>query len=126
MSLLLGKVLGNMSLRQTIRVAIPKLKFDDFLTQHFRESDEFLAHDPDEKCKPDDWVLIKELDESLSLKVKHALVKVVYKSGNIIDPLTGKKVIGMHYEEDIARQGELFGMKPLTKRELKDSDTHKH
>lgn len=117
----MAKVLGNNTIRQTIKVSVPKLKFDDFLKTHYRENDELLAHDPDEKCKPGDWVLVRELAKPLSLQVKHRLDRIVYHSGNIVDPLTGKKCVGLEYEEDITQIGTMFGLKPLPERDLKDS-----
>ncbi|KAI1286014.1 28S ribosomal protein S17, mitochondrial [Halotydeus destructor] len=116
MSFQLAKVLGNNYLRQTIKVAVPRLKFDEYLLQHFRENEELLAHDPQEQCKAGDWVLIRELQEPLSLQVKHKLEKIVYNSGNIIDPLTGKKCVGYEYEEDLEQYAKTFGKKPLLER----------
>ena len=116
MSLLIGKVQGAIRLRQTIKVAVPKLKFDDFLKMHFRENTEIMAHDPEEKCKPGDWVLIKELPSPLSIKVRHRLLKIVYENGNIFDPVTGKRVVGYDFEDDIRKSAEMFGWKPITER----------
>lgn len=116
MSLKLGKVFGGINLKQTIKVFVPHLKFDEFLSMHFRENDELLAHDAEEKAKPGDWVLIKELDEPLSLKVKHKMLRVVYENGNMIDPITGKKSAGVVFEEDNEQTAALLGIKPFHER----------
>jgi small subunit ribosomal protein S17 len=115
MSLLMGKCLGP-AMRKTVRVLIPRLKFDTFLNMHFRENDELLANDMNEKCKAGDWVLVRQLDEPLSLKVSHRVEKIVYESGNIIEPLTQKQSLGYELAEDADRQSMLFGLKPTTSR----------
>lgn len=116
MALSLAKVLGGVALKKTIRCKIPHLKFDDYLKWHFRENTELLAHDPDEKCKPGDWVLIKELPEPLSLKVKHQMIKIVYVEGDMRCPLTGKKTLGYDFLEDVDETTQMFGWKPLPER----------
>ena len=116
MALSLAKVMAGVTLKNTIRCAVPTLKYDDYLKAHFRESSELLAHDPDEKAKPGDWVLVKELPEPLSIKVKHRLFKVVYVEGNIVCPLTGKRSFGYEYMEDVDETTKMFGWKPLPQR----------
>ncbi|RWS29901.1 carrier protein-like protein [Leptotrombidium deliense] len=59
-------------MKQTIQVQVPKLSFDSFLKMHFRTNDLLLAHDEQEICKPNDWLLIRELPERLSIQVKMA------------------------------------------------------
>src|SRR2546426_798664 len=108
MSLLLAKCLGS-SMKQTIKVAIPSLKFDTYLNMHFRENDQIMVHDPQERCKPGDWILIRKLAENLSLQVAHKVEKVVYEQGNMVDPITGKKSIGYEFDEDVQKQANLFG-----------------
>ncbi|RWS04753.1 carrier protein-like protein [Dinothrombium tinctorium] len=114
MSLLLCRCLER-TMKQTIKVMIPKLKFDSFLNMHFRENDLMLVHDKNEICEPNDWILVRELPEKLSLKVKHTVEKVVYKSGHIVDPLTGKKSLGYEYVEDIEKLSR-FTNEELAKR----------
>jgi len=120
MSMCIAKVLGGVSLKQTVKVAKPFLKFDDFLNYHFRENEEFLVHDPEEKGKVGDWVLVKTLPEPLSLQVRHELLKVIYKNGDMIDPVTGKKCVGTEFLEDVEWESQVFGWKPLTERDIKE------
>lgn len=120
MALSLAKVLGGVALKQTIRCRIPILKYDDYLAMHFREANELLAHDPEEKSKPGDWVLVQELPEPLSIKVRHKLFKIVYDEGNMICPLTGKKTLGYEFLDDVDETTSMFGWKPLPER-LADS-----
>lgn len=116
MALSLAKILGGVSLKQTIRCRIPILKYDDYLKMHFRENTELLAHDPAEKGKPGDWVLIQQLPEPLSLKVKHKLFKIVYTEGDMVCPLTGQKTLGFDYQEDVDEVTRMFGWEPLPER----------
>jgi small subunit ribosomal protein S17 len=122
MAVHLAKVLGGITMKQTVKVAAPSLKFDDFLKRHFRENTEILAHDPKEEAKPGDWVLVRELPQPLSLQVKHQLLRIVYKNGNMIDPVTGRKCIGTEFEDEINQDTELFGWKNIHERH---SATHK-
>lgn len=116
MALSLAKVFGGVTLKQTIRCRVPILKYDDYLKMHFREGTEVLAHDPEEKSKPGDWVLLQELPEPLSIKVRHKLFKIVYKEGNMVCPLTGQKTLGFDYEQDVDEVTKMFGWKPLPER----------
>lgn len=116
MALRLAKVLANINLRQTVKVFVPKLQFDDFLKMHFRENDELYVHDPQEQCRPGDWILVRKLDQPMSLKVQHQLVRVVYENGNKICPITGKKAVGYKFEDEISKDAELFGMKKFAER----------
>ena len=116
MAVLLVKVLGGFSMKQTIKVAAPSFKFDDFLKTHFRENEEMMVHDPEEKGKQGDWVLIRKLPQPLSLQVKHQLIKVVYPNGEMVDPVTGRKCIGTDFVDDIDYDSKLFGWKPFLDR----------
>lgn len=116
--MILAKVVGSQTLKHTVRVWAPSLRYDEFLRAHYRENEEYLAHDPKEKCESGDWVLIKELPEPLTLKVKHEVVRIVYESGNMICPLTGKKAVGIEFNEDIKKAAEMFGVEPLEKRDF--------
>lgn len=116
MAVCLAKVLGGITMKQTIKVAAPALKFDDFLKCHFRENTEIVVHDPAEEAKPGDWVLVRQLPQPLSLQVRHQLLRVVYKNGNMIDPITGKKCIGTEFEDEVDQESELFGWKNIHQR----------
>lgn len=116
MAVHLAKVLGGVTIKQTIKVAAPYFKFDDFLMCHFRENNEIMVHDPQEKAKPGDWVLVRELREPLSIQVKHQLLQIVYKNGHMTDPLTGRKCIGTEFADQVDQETQLFGWKPITER----------
>jgi small subunit ribosomal protein S17 len=102
MSLTLAKCVAT-PLRNTIRVLVPQLKFDSYLNMHFRENDSFMVADQTGDCKPGDWCLVRELPQRVSLDVKHQVEKVVYKSGQIVDPMTGQQSYGYLYKDDYER-----------------------
>ncbi|XP_074600478.1 mitochondrial ribosomal protein S17 [Brevipalpus obovatus] len=98
-TLLLAKCC-NTYVKNVIRVAVPQLKFDSYFNWHFREANELYALDKEGKCQPGDWVLVRELPEKVSLKVKFQVEKLLYQNGNIICPLTGRRSIGYYYADD--------------------------
>lgn len=102
MSLVLAKCVAT-PLRNTIRVLIPQLKFDSYLNMHFRENDSLMVADQQGECKPGDWCLVRELPQRVSLHIKHRVEKVVYKSGQIVDPLTNQQSYGYLYKNDYDR-----------------------
>lgn len=48
-----------------------------------------------------DIVLLKALPEARSKHVKHELSEIVYKVGQVVDPLTGKRVAGTEFVEPL-------------------------
>jgi len=114
-SLVMAKCLGQ-PLNQTIKVLIPKLKFDTFLNMYFRDTEQILADDHNHDCKPGDWLLVRKLDQPLSLRVDHRVERVVYRAGHVVDPLSGKQSLGYEYVSDADRQSQVFGLKPPLQR----------
>lgn len=115
MALLLAKCITPAK-KNVIRLLVPQLKFDTFLSKHFRENDAVIAHDPKNQCREGDWVLLRKLDQRFSLEIDYQVEKIVYQSGNIIDPITGKKTLGYENVEDVNRLANLFGKKPNIER----------
>lgn len=54
-------------------------------------------------------MLVKELPEKLTRQITHSIEKVVFKYGDIVDPITGKNVVVSKYRDQIAAANELFG-----------------
>ncbi|KAH7641307.1 mitochondrial ribosomal protein S17 [Dermatophagoides farinae] len=106
-SLIIGKCISTAK-KNTIRLLIPQLKFDSFLNKHFRENETILAHDQDNVCNPGDWVLLRKFDERFRLDIDYRVEKIVYESGNIIDPLTGKKTLDYENVDDYQRLSKMF------------------
>ncbi|UXI20379.1 Ras-related protein Rab-6A [Sarcoptes scabiei] len=99
MSLLLGKCISSAK-QNLIKLLVPQMKFDSFLMKHFRENETILAYDQNNQSNPGDWVLLKKFDEEFRLGVHYSVEKVIYQSGNKIDPLTNKKSLGYETVED--------------------------
>uniref|UniRef100_A0A131X932 Putative mitochondrial/ ribosomal s17-like protein n=1 Tax=Hyalomma excavatum TaxID=257692 RepID=A0A131X932_9ACAR len=113
-ALFLGKCVSS-ALRKSVRVVVTRFELDTFLMAHYKKRTEYEAYDANEECEAGDWVLVKELPERLSLRIAHKVEKIVFKNGNIIDPITGQKCIFTEFVKDVDKEGELFGWTPLYK-----------
>lgn len=76
------------------------------LSKYYNKRKTYFAHDALEQCTVGDVVLLKALSEKRSKHVKHELSEVVYKVGQIVDPLTGKRVAGKQYLEPLTESTE--------------------
>ncbi|MGH0153319.1 UNVERIFIED_CONTAM: hypothetical protein FKN15_036470 [Acipenser sinensis] len=72
-----------------------------FSLQYYNKRKTYFAHDPLEQCTVGDVVLLKALPERRAKHVTHELAEIVYKVGNVIDPLTGKQVAGSLFQETL-------------------------
>ncbi len=52
---------------------------------------------------------MKELPEKLTRQITHSIEKVVFKYGDIVDPLTNKSVVVGQYRDQINVANETFG-----------------
>lgn len=52
---------------------------------------------------------MKELPEKLTRQITHSIEKVVFKYGDIQDPITGKNVVVGQYRDQISATNEMFG-----------------
>lgn len=77
--------------------------------QFFEEKTTVYAYDPEKKVKSGDIVLVRELDEKKTTLITHAVEKIVYKLGDIVDPVTNKPVVGDEYRDIINERNELYG-----------------
>lgn len=75
-------------------------------SQYYNKRKTYFAHDALQQCTVGDIVLLKALPEKRSKHVKHELAEIVYKVGNVVDPLTGKKVAGRTFLEPLAESVE--------------------
>lgn len=73
-----------------------------FLPQFFNKRKTYFAHDPLQQCVVGDIVLLKALPERRSKHVKHELAEIVFKVGNVIDPITGKPCAGTRFLENLS------------------------
>lgn len=59
--------------------------------------------------KTGDVVLVRELSEKKTTLVTHAIEKIVYRLGDVTDPVTNKPVVADEYRDIIAERNELYG-----------------
>lgn len=80
--------------------------------QYFRKDDFVYAHDPEKKCKTGDIVLIEQLPERMTRLITHKVKDIVYPLGDIVDPLTGKKVVAGKFRDHIEEVNKVYGKLP--------------
>uniref|UniRef100_A0A671PLL7 Mitochondrial ribosomal protein S17 n=1 Tax=Sinocyclocheilus anshuiensis TaxID=1608454 RepID=A0A671PLL7_9TELE len=85
-----------------------------FLYKYYNKRKTYFAHDPLEQCTVGDVVLLKALPEKRSKHVNHELAEIVYKVGQVVDPLTGKRVAGTQYLEPLTESTEKTEVPGLT------------
>ncbi|WKY01873.1 hypothetical protein Q1695_015689 [Nippostrongylus brasiliensis] len=84
-------------------------EFNIYLKKYFARPFEFWALDRESKGQLGDTVLIRRvgIDERPTTNVAHAIDRVVFKYGNIIDPVTGKRVIKDEFADEIELRKQL-------------------
>ncbi|KAG7484064.1 hypothetical protein MATL_G00045120 [Megalops atlanticus] len=97
----IGRVIGT-KMQKTAKVRVTRLVLDPYLLKYFNKRKTYFAHDALGQCTVGDIVLLKALPERRSKHVKHELAEIVYKVGNVVDPLTGKRVAGSVFREPLS------------------------
>ncbi|XP_078278598.1 small ribosomal subunit protein uS17m [Rhinoraja longicauda] len=90
---IIGKVIGTKMLK-TAKVRVTRLVLNPYLLKFYNKRKTYFAHDAEEQCTVGDIVLLKALPERRTKHVKHELAEIVFKVGNIIDPITKKRCSG--------------------------------
>ncbi|KAK7130780.1 hypothetical protein R3I94_016053 [Phoxinus phoxinus] len=101
----IGQVIGT-KMKKTAKVRVTRLVLDNYLLKYYNKRKTYFAHDALEQCTIGDVVLLKALPEKRSKHVKHELSEVVFKVGQVVDPLTGMRVAGKQYLEPLAESTE--------------------
>lgn len=70
-----------------------------FSQQYFNKRKTYFAHDRLQQCTVGDIVLLKALPVPRTKHVKHELAEIIFKVGQVIDPVTGKPCAGTTYLE---------------------------
>lgn len=70
-----------------------------FCFQYFNNQYHYWATEPNMNCKDGDIVLIKPMAEPQSDRVKHYVKEVVFKVGNVVDPITGRRCRGPEFAD---------------------------
>ncbi|KAJ6642005.1 28S ribosomal protein S17, mitochondrial [Pseudolycoriella hygida] len=108
LTILLGQCVPSVK-SQASKIRIRRMELDENLLMYFRKDSYVFAHDPKKLCKGGDVVLIKQLPEKLTRQITHSIVKVVYRYGDVIDPISGKPVVVGLYRDEIKATNEAFG-----------------
>ncbi|XP_019366914.1 PREDICTED: 28S ribosomal protein S17, mitochondrial [Gavialis gangeticus] len=103
---IVGKVIGT-KMHKTAKVRVTRLVLDPYLLKFFNRRKTYFAHDPLQQCTVGDIVLLKALPERRSKHVKHELSEIVFKVGNVIDPVTGKACAGTKFLESLSDSDSL-------------------
>lgn len=53
--------------------------------------------------------MISQLPEKKTTLITHAIEKIIYKFGDVIDPITAKSVVADKYRDDIDEKNRLYG-----------------
>lgn len=88
-------------MHKTAKVRVTRLVLDPYLLKFFNKRKTYFAHDPLQQCAVGDIVLLKALPERRTKNVKHELAEIVFKVGNVIDPVTGKACAGTRFLESL-------------------------
>ncbi|ETN75307.1 hypothetical protein NECAME_12477 [Necator americanus] len=113
--MLIGKVvkLSNIGIEHVpcAQVRCSMNEFNIYLKKYFARSFEFWALDKQSKVDLGDTVLIRRIgmDERPTTTVAHTVDRVVFKYGNIVDPVTGKRVIKDEFSDEIELKKKLIG-----------------
>ncbi|CAD5114771.1 DgyrCDS3815 [Dimorphilus gyrociliatus] len=106
-----GKVGKRRDIWKAVQISVTKMTFNDYLKMYFNKPETYWAADPDKKVKEGDIVLIRELEEPQSDVVQHYVHDIVFESGNIIDPITGRKCRGTKFVDERFRNFPKFELK---------------
>lgn len=93
-----GKVIGT-AMQKTAKVRVTRLVLDPYLLKYFNKRKTYFAHDALQQCTVGDIVLLKALPVARTKHVKHELAEIVFKVGQVIDPVSGKPCAGTAYLE---------------------------
>ncbi|XP_037045792.1 28S ribosomal protein S17, mitochondrial [Bradysia coprophila] len=108
LTILLGQCVPSVK-SQASKIRIRKMELDENLLMYFKQDKFVYAHDPNKLCKSGDIVLVKELPERLTKQITHSIEKIVFKFGDIQDPITGKNVVVNQYREQMDAASEAYG-----------------
>jgi len=91
------------------KVRIDRLIFDERQNYHFRHYADIEVYDPEKTTKKGDLVLIKRMEKPLTLEINYEIMKVLYRCGDIVDPITGKKCVKEMFRDDQKALDEIYG-----------------
>ncbi|MXQ93840.1 hypothetical protein E5288_WYG021932 [Bos mutus] len=95
---IVGKVIGT-AMQKTAKVRVTRLVLDPYLLKYFNKQKTYFAHDALQQYTVGDIVLLKALPVPRTKHVKHELAEIVFKVGQVVDPVTVKHCAGTTYPE---------------------------
>ncbi|XP_018396788.1 PREDICTED: 28S ribosomal protein S17, mitochondrial [Cyphomyrmex costatus] len=102
------------SKQNAAKVRVSRLQFDDYIHMYFKENEFVYANDPKKLCKQGDVILIQTLPQKLTRLITHEVIEVIYPLGDRVDPVTGKKIVGTRYREEIEELTKIYGKRDST------------
>ncbi|KAL0279334.1 UNVERIFIED_CONTAM: hypothetical protein PYX00_000922 [Menopon gallinae] len=106
--LLLGRCVPSL-IEKSVRVDVPTLELNEHLLTYFTNYSTFYALDQHGKCKSGDMVLIRKLPGVIKNVVTHEVMEIVFPLGDVVDPVTGEKCVGVKSRYIIEKEKELLG-----------------
>ena len=100
--IIMGKV-SHDRYKDVVKVAIPKHRLNEHLLMYIRDLDNIQALDENNIANPGDWVLLRKDPELVDPKVTHKIERVIYSYGKYIDPITGRRSLGIYFDDDMER-----------------------
>ncbi|GAB1607365.1 28S ribosomal protein S17, mitochondrial-like [Argonauta hians] len=85
------------------RVMCPTLFLDRYLLKYFRKPSSFWALDPQKQCGIGDIVVIDQLKDRHSVQITHQIQSILFKTGAVVDPITGKQCCGTKFVDTAIR-----------------------
>lgn len=82
--------------------------------QHFQEEENYYCQDPTNSVKTGDTVLITQLPQKLTTLITHKVERVLFKCGDVIDPITKKPCVAWQYREDFDNIIDQYGRLPTS------------
>lgn len=54
-------------------------------------------------------MLVRELPKKITTLITHKVERVVYKLGDVVDPMTGKSVVANKFRDEIEEEKDIYG-----------------
>lgn len=90
-------------------VRVDRLILDERLNYYFRKYADVNVYDPQKHTKKGDIVLIRRMEKPLTLQINYEIEKIVYKLGDITDPITGRKCVNARYRDEEKQIHDIYG-----------------
>lgn len=95
--------------QDAIMVRIPTLEFDERLKRFYRHETDLLAFDPESTAKSGDTVVLTKMQKAEAKDIIFELKRVVFKCGDVVDPISGEPVRADKYRSDLTHKKEKIG-----------------